>query len=121
MTLRHHLTHLFNATRWSLQGLAAAWRNETAFRQEVVLSLVILPLALWWGGNGVERALLAGSWLLVLLAELVNSALEAVVNRFGPERHPLSGLAKDQGSASVFVALVICALTWGLIGWERWG
>ncbi len=109
------LRHLVNATRWSLQGLAAAWHHEAAFRQEVAASLVLVPLALWLGENGVERALLLGSWLLVLVTELLNSAIEAVVDRVGEDPHPLSGRAKDLGSAAVMVSLVQAAVVWGCV------
>ncbi len=109
------LRHLVNATRWSLQGLAAAWRHEAAFRQEAAASLVLVPLALWLGENGVERALLLGSWLLVLVTELLNSAIEAAIDRIGEDRHPLSGRAKDLGSAAVMVSLVLVAVVWGCV------
>ncbi|MBF0310415.1 MAG: diacylglycerol kinase [Magnetococcales bacterium] len=111
--------HLLKATGYSLQGLAAAWRHETAFRQEALLTPLILPLAFWLGHGAVEQILLAVTWLLVPLAELVNSAVEAVVDRVGTEQHVLAGRAKDLGSAAVFVALTILALTWGRIGWEH--
>jgi diacylglycerol kinase (ATP) len=109
------LRRLVDATGYSLAGLRTAWRGEAAFRLEVGLCVVLLPLGLWLGGNGVERALLAGSLFLVLIAELVNSAVEAVVDRFGAARHPLSGNAKDLGSAAVGVALCAAALTWLLV------
>ena len=103
---------MVNAFGYSLSGFSACFRNEEAFRQEVAASLVIIPLAFWLGETGVERALLLVSWLLVPLVELLNSALEAVVDRIGPEHHELSGRAKDIGSATVFLALVIFALVW---------
>lgn len=108
-----------DATRWSLQGLAAAWRNEAAFRQEVIAVVLLLPAAFWIGTTAVQRALLVGTLLLVPLVELINSAIEAVVDRIGPERHPLSGQAKNLGSAAVLVTLVLTGLVWGLIAWER--
>ena len=106
---------LVNATRYSIQGLRACYRHEQAFRQEVWMLLLVLPVGAWLGGNGVERALLIGSWLLVLIVELLNSALEAVVDRIGPEQHELSGRAKDIGSAAVLVAIVNAAVVWLLI------
>lgn len=112
---RTGLARLWHAAGYSLAGLRAAWRHEAAFRQEVLLCLPLIPLALWLGASGVERALLLGSLGLVLTAELVNSAIEAAVDRHGPERHPLAGRAKDAGSAAVLVALVVAALTWLLL------
>lgn len=101
------------ASTWG--GFRAAWREEEAFRQECLLALVIVPLGLWLGANGVERALLVGPVFFLLAIELVNSAVEATVDRIGPERHPLSGLAKDLGSAAVFVAFVLLGLNWILV------
>ncbi len=108
---------LWRAAGHSWRGLRAAFRHEAAFRQEVGLLLVVVPLALWLGESGVERTLLIGSWLLVMVAELLNSAIEAVVDRIGPERHELSGRAKDIASAAVFVALANAALVWLLVPW----
>ncbi len=113
------LTRIINATGYSLQGLRAALRHESAFRQEVALCLLLVPAAVWLGRSAVEWALLVGSLLLVLVAELLNSAVEAVVDRFGEERHELSGRAKDMGSAAVFIALLNVAVIWGLIAWQR--
>lgn len=109
------LRRLLHALRYSFQGLLACWRHEASFRLEAQCSVVLLPLALLLGGNGIERALLAGSWLLVLTLEILNSGIEAVVDRIGPERDPLSGRAKDLGSAAVFLAMLTWLLTWGLI------
>ena len=106
---------LIRATGYSLQGLAAAFRHETAFRQEVALTVVLVPLALWRGHSGLEQALLIAVWMLVPLFELMNSAIEAVVDRIGPEQHELSGRAKDIGSAAVLVALVNAAVVWLLV------
>ena len=106
---------LIKATGYSCKGLAAAFRHETAFKQEVALSFVLIPLALWLGGSGLEQALLIMSWLLVLMFELINSAVEAVVDRIGPEHHELSGRAKDTGSAAVLIALVNATVVWFLI------
>lgn len=103
---------LVMAARWSVQGLRAAWLHESSFRLEVVIALVFAPLGLLLGETGVERALLAVSVLLVLPVELLNSAIEAVIERYGPEHHELAGRAKDMGSAAVFLTLAGTALTW---------
>ncbi len=115
------LTRILNATGYSLKGLQAALRHESAFRQELALCLVLLPAAFWLGQGAVERSLLIGSLLLVLIVELLNSAVEAVVDRFGDERHELSGRAKDMGSAAVFVSLLNVLVIWTLIAWQRLG
>ena len=106
---------IFKAAVWSMQGLRAAWLHESSFRLEVVLLAVLSPLAVWLGQDGIERALLIGSCLLVLAAELLNSAIEAVIERYGPEFHELAGRAKDMGSAAVFVLMMNVLLCWGLI------
>jgi diacylglycerol kinase (ATP) len=103
------------ATKWSLQGLRAAWLNESSFRLEVYLFVVLAPLGLWLGASAIERALLLGSCMLVLSIELLNSAIEAVIERYGAEHHELAGRAKDMGSAAVFVLMMNVLLTWGLI------
>jgi diacylglycerol kinase (ATP) len=108
------ILQLRNGTRYSLQGLRAAWRHELAFRLEVAVLVLLLPAAWWLGKDGVARALLVGSWGLVLVVELVNSAVEAVVDRLGPERHELAGRAKDLGSAAVFAAILLAGVTWAL-------
>lgn len=106
---------ILKAAIWSLQGLHAAWLHESSFRLEVYLFVVLAPLALWLGADGVERALLIGSMVLVLSAELLNSAIEAVIERYGPEHHELAGRAKDMGSAAVFVLMMNVLATWGLV------
>ena len=106
---------ILKATVWSFQGLQAAWLHESSFRLECYLLAVLGPLAIWLGESGVERALLIGSCLLVLSAELLNSAVEAVIERYGPEFHELAGRAKDMGSAAVFVLMMNVLLCWGLI------
>ena len=103
------------ATKWSLQGLRFAWLYESSFRLEVYLLVVLGPLGLWLGHTGVERVLLVGSGLLVLSIELLNSAVEAVIERYGAEHHELAGRAKDMGSAAVFVLMINVVLTWALI------
>jgi len=113
---RHHgFQRLLYATGYSWEGLKAAWRNEEAFRQESLMGLVLTPLALWLGDSNLERVLLIGSLLLVIIAELLNSGLEAVVDRIGSQPHELSKRAKDIGSAAVFVSLVNAALVWVLL------
>ncbi len=111
------IRRLIKATGYSLQGLAASFRHETAFKQEVVATVVLIPLALWLGSSGLERAVLITVWMLVPLFELVNSAIEAVVDRIGPELHELSGRAKDISSATVMVALINAAVVWLLVLW----
>ena len=106
---------IMKAAVWSLQGLRAAWLHESSFRLEVYLFAVFGPLGLWLGQTGVERALLVGSGLLVMGVELLNSSIEAVIERYGPEFHELAGRAKDMGSAAVFVLMLNFLLVWGLI------
>jgi diacylglycerol kinase (ATP) len=108
-----------NATYFSLAGLRAAWRNEPAFRQECVLAILLAPLAVWLGQSAVERALLIGSCIIVLIVELLNSGIEAITDRVGTDHHKLSGRAKDLGSAAVFVSLLLTAVVWALIAFER--
>ena len=109
------LKRIINAAGYSWAGLKAAFTHEAAFRQELVLCLILIPAGLWLTQSGIERALLIGSLLLVLIVELLNSAIEAVVDRFGGEQHELSGRAKDIGSAAVFVALLNAAVIWVLV------
>lgn len=106
---------LFKAFGFSMKGLSAAYENEAAFRQELYLSLVLIPLGIYLGESGIERALLVSVILLVLIVELVNSGMEAVVDRFGEEHHALSGRAKDVGSAAVLIALVNVLIVWGCV------
>ena len=111
---------IIKATVWSAQGLRAAWLHESSFRLEIYLLAVLAPLALWLGGDGVERALLLGSCLLVPTVELLNSALEAVIERYGNEPHELVGRAKDMGSAAVFLAMLNVGVVWALVLLPRW-
>jgi diacylglycerol kinase (ATP) len=113
------LKRILSATRNSMAGLREALRCEDAFRQELILALVLIPLAFWVGTSAVERALLIGSVLLVLIVELVNSAVEATVDRISFENHRLAKRAKDIGSAAVLLTLLNAALIWGLIVIER--
>ncbi|RRD57382.1 diacylglycerol kinase [Comamonadaceae bacterium OH2545_COT-014] len=116
---RTGLARLWHATGYSLAGLRAGW-EETAFRQEVVLALALTPLAFWLGQSWVETALLAGSLLIVLITELLNSGIEAAIDRFGPERHPLAKRAKDLGSAAVLLALLLAGGIWAAALYHRW-
>ncbi|MGA7985951.1 MAG: diacylglycerol kinase [Burkholderiales bacterium] len=109
------LRRLINAARYSLSGLAEAARHEDAFRQELILAAVLVPLGLWLGSNGLERALLAGSVLAVLVVELLNSAVEATVDRISLENHRLAKRAKDMGSAAVMLSLLSAAAVWLLV------
>lgn len=111
---------VMKAAVWSLQGLRAAWLHESSFRLEVYLFAVLAPIGWWLGETGVERALLIGSMLLVLSIELLNSAVEAVIERYGPEHHELAGRAKDMGSAAVFVLMLNVLLVWGAILGSRY-
>ena len=113
--LPRHPGRILKAARWSLHGLRAAWLHESSFRLEVYLFVLLAPLGWWLGQTGVERALLIGSGLLVLAIELLNSSIEAVIERYGPEFHELSGRAKDMGSAAVLVLMLNVVLVWGLI------
>ncbi len=113
--INRNVMHLLWATRYSLAGLRTAFRHEQAFRQEAAVLVVVVPAGLWLGKSGVERALLIGSWILVMIVELMNSAIEAVVDRIGSERHELAGRAKDLGSAAVFCAIVLAIVVWILV------
>jgi len=113
------ITHLIHSTRYSIKGLKAAFQHEAAFRQELFLCLLLIPASFWLGQTTVERLLLIGSCMLVLIVELVNSAIEAVVDRIGPELHELSGRAKDIGSAAVFIALAFTGIVWLSLTYDR--
>lgn len=106
---------LFRALGHSLAGLGAAVRHEAAFRQEIVLALLLVPVALWLGAGAVEQVLLLAALVVVLITELLNSAIEAAVDRMGEERHPLAGRAKDLGSAAVLLSLLLWAIIWGFL------
>lgn len=110
---------IYKALTWSLNGLRASWRFEASFRLEVYLCIILFPLGLWLGHGGVEKALLCGSLLLVLSAELLNSAVEAVVDKASPEFHELAGRAKDMGSAAVFLLMLNVMFCWGVILWQH--
>ena len=109
------IARIIKAAMYSWQGLVACYKTEAAFRQELALAVVLVPLGLWLGDSGLERALLVGSVLLVLIVELLNTGVEYVVDRFGGEIHELSGKAKDIASAAVFLALCNVAVVWALV------
>ena len=111
---------VLRAAKWSMLGLRAAWLYESSFRLEVCLFLVLGPLGWWLGQTPVERVLLVGSCLLVMAMELMNSSMEAVIERFGSERHELAGRAKDMGSAAVFVLMMNVVLVWAALLLPRW-
>jgi len=116
--LRTGLDRVWHAAGFSLAGLRAGW-GETAFRQEAIAAMVMIPAAFWFGRTWVEVALLAGSVLLVLIVELLNTGIETAIDRIGPEWHDLSKRAKDMGSAAVLLALLLCAGTWLAAVYER--
>lgn len=107
------------ATKYSIAGLSAAWKNEAAFRQELVLCVVLVPLGLWLGRTITEQTILIATLFIVLITELLNSAVEAITDRVSEEHHQLSGRAKDLGSAAVFVSLLMVICVWGLVAYER--
>ncbi|MBN3495069.1 MULTISPECIES: diacylglycerol kinase [Vibrio] len=108
----HGLKRIKNATRYSFQGLKAAFQNEPAFREEVVLAAVMIPIACWLDVTQIDRILLIATVVLVLIAELFNSAIEAVVDRIGEEQHELAGRAKDIGSAAVMITMLLTGYVW---------
>jgi len=108
-------TRIIKASQYSWQGLRAAYKHEAAFRQEIWASLILIPLGFWLGQNGVEKALLIGTVLLLPLVEILNSSIEAVVDRIGEEHHELAGRAKDMGSAAVAIAIVLLIVVWILV------
>ena len=115
------LTRIIKAAGYSAKGFRAAWKYESAFRQEVVLTATLIPLAFLLGRNPVEVGLLIASLLLVVIVELLNSGIEAVVDRIGDEPHQLSGRAKDLGSAAVFLALILTLVLWASVAMDRFG
>jgi len=108
------IKRIINAFGYSMKGLRAAFKHESAFRQETALLVILLPIAILLGQNIVDYSILIGSLLLVMIVELLNSALEAVVDRVGDEHHKLAGRAKDMGSAAVFVSLVNVGVIWSM-------
>ena len=115
---RKGLSRVWHALGYSMAGLRAGW-SETAFRQEAIASLVLVPLAFWLGGNWVETVLLAGTVLLIMIVELLNTGIETAIDRIGPEWHDLSKRAKDMGSAAVLLSLLLCAGTWTVALYQR--
>jgi diacylglycerol kinase (ATP) len=109
------ITRLLRAFGYSFQGFRYTWREEAAFRQEVELALLVIPAGLYLGHSGVERAMLVSPMLLILVVEILNSAVEALVDRSGTERHPLAGMAKDMGSAAVMLSFGLLGTVWLLI------
>ena len=115
---RTGLNRLWHAAGYSLEGLRAGW-NEKAFRQEAIAAMAMLPTSVWLGKNWVETALLAGSVVLVMIVELLNTGIETAIDRIGPEWHDLSKRAKDMGSAAVLLALLLCMGIWGAAFFQR--
>lgn len=115
------LARFYHATRYSIKGLRAAYRNEPAFRYEVWAAAMLVAPAFWLARSGQQLSALIGTLILVLIMELINTAIEAVVDRAGTEFHALAGLAKDLGSAAVFLALIIVVLVWGGVAWDNFG
>ena len=115
---RTGLNRILHAGGYSVQGLRAGW-GETAFRQEAIMAIVLVPLAFWLGQNWLETALLAGSVMLVMIVELLNTCIESAIDRIGPEWHDLSKRAKDMGSAAVLLSLLFCAGVWLGAIWHR--
>jgi diacylglycerol kinase (ATP) len=109
------LRRIVRAVGYSWQGFVHTWREESAFRQESILAAAVIPAGIYLGRNGVERALLVAPMLFIMIVELLNSAVEAVVDRSGPERHPLAGMAKDMGSAAVMLSFGLLGTVWLLI------
>ncbi len=115
---RKGLSRVWHATGYSLAGLRAGW-GETAFRQEAIAALFLLPIAFWLGRTWVETALLAASVVIVMVVELLNTAVETAIDRVGPEWHDLSKRAKDMGSAAVLLSLLVCAGIWAAAVYSR--
>lgn len=116
---KHGLPRILRAARFSMQGMMAAWRHEHAFREESLAVAVLIPTAFWLGQSALEIGFLIFMALQVLIVELINSAIEAVVDRISVEHHPLAGRAKDLGSAAVFVSIAALIVAWALVAWER--
>ncbi|ANI30347.1 diacylglycerol kinase [Yersinia entomophaga] len=112
------LTRIYKAAGYSVKGLTAAWKNEAAFRQEAVVAVIAIILAFWLDVGVIERILLIGSVVLVVVVEIINSAIEAVVDRIGSELHDLSGRAKDMGSAAVLITILLAVFIWATVLWQ---
>ena len=115
------LTRIIKAAGYSYKGLSAAWQHEAAFRRELVVTVLAIILAVWLDVGAIARILLIGSVALVMIVEILNSAIEAVVDRIGSEHHELSGRAKDMGSAAVSLAIVLALFVWGTVLWQHFG
>ena len=115
------LTRIIKAAGYSYKGFSAAWQHEAAFRQELVATVLAIILAIWLDVGAIARILLIGSVALVMIVEILNSAIEAVVDRIGSEHHELSGRAKDMGSAAVSLAIVLALFVWGTVLWQHFG
>ena len=115
------LTRIYKAAGYSMKGLSAAWKNEAAFRQESVAAIAAIILAFWLDVDALARILLIGSVALVIIIEVINSAIEAVVDRIGSEFHELSGRTKDMGSAAVFLAILLALFIWITVLWQHVG
>ncbi|EPT3147190.1 diacylglycerol kinase [Yersinia enterocolitica] len=115
------LTRIYKAAGYSVKGLTAAWKNEAAFRQEAVAAILAIILAFWLDVDATARILLIASVVLVIIVEVINSAIEAVVDRIGSELHELSGRAKDMGSAAVFLAILLALFIWVIVLWQHVG
>ena len=114
--------HIINAFIWSAAGIRAAWKHEQAFRAQVTVIAAIIPVGIWLGETAIQWALLFGSCTGVLITELLNSAIETIVDRIGLEHNELSGRAKDLGSAAAFFSMATAVIVWGLVAYERlWG
>ena len=113
------LIRIIKAAGYSWKGIRAAWKNEAAFRQEGVAAIAAIAIACWLDVDPITRVLLIGSVILVMIVEILNSAIEAVVDRIGPEFHELSGRAKDMGSAAVLFAILLAMITWGTLLWPN--
>ena len=111
------LTRLWNALGYSRDGIKAAWQNEAAFREEILLAAIAIPLAIFLGKTGVDRAMLIGSIILILIVEILNSSIEAIVDKASPETHELAKRAKDMGSAAVLFSLLNAAIIWACVLW----
>ena len=111
------IPRILNAIRYSLEGFAAAWKNEAAFREELLLAVITIPLAFYLGKTGVDRALMVGAMLFILIVEILNSGLEAIVDKASPEKHELAKRAKDLGSAAVFLSIINAAVIWACVLW----
>ncbi|KUJ73012.1 diacylglycerol kinase [Thiomicrospira sp. WB1] len=111
---------ILHAAKFSWKGVCSTWRHEAAFRQEILILVLLAPVAFWLGENAIDVAVLMGVWLFVLVVELLNTAIETVVDRIGYEYHKLSGRAKDQGSAAVFIAFGLALLVWGAYAYQKW-